>query len=134
MALYNWGPSFELNVDFVDSQHKQLVEIVNKLHEAMKSGHGRDIMGSVLDELMSYTKRHFADEERWYVQNKLPTIGDHRKLHANFVAQIIDIRRKFEGGSATVTPEILKVLGDWLINHIKGTDKQAVLECKRLAA
>jgi len=134
MPLYTWGPSYELSVDFIDAQHKQLVDIVNRLHDAMRSGHGKDILSSVLDELMSYTKRHFADEERWYVQNKLPAIADHRKLHANFVHQVMDIRRKFDGGSATVTPEILKVLGDWLINHIKGTDKQATLECKRLAA
>jgi hemerythrin len=39
-----------------------LFEIVSELYTAMRSGHGKDMAGEVLDRLIEYTDKHFAAE------------------------------------------------------------------------
>jgi hemerythrin len=64
MALMTWGPKLSVGVPQIDDQHKKLIELVNRLNEAMIAGHGRDLIGSTLSELVKYTQYHFACEER----------------------------------------------------------------------
>ena len=59
-----WGPKLWVGVKDIDDQHKKLVEIVNKLNDAMVAGHGREVIGPTLNELIRYTQQHFAAEER----------------------------------------------------------------------
>jgi hemerythrin len=43
---------------------KKLVTPVNKLNDAVRAGKGQQIMGNNLDQLIDYTKTHFATEEQ----------------------------------------------------------------------
>ena len=64
MALITWGPSIMVGVPDIDKQHKRLVDLINELHTAMTKGQGRDVVGRVVDALVSYTRDHFGFEER----------------------------------------------------------------------
>lgn len=64
MALIEWTPALEVGLEEMDRQHRQLVKILNELHQAMQAGgRQRDLM-RVMDELLQYTKYHFSTEER----------------------------------------------------------------------
>ena len=59
MSLIKWNDSFSVNVVKIDQEHKKLFEMVNELTDAMKAGHGKDVLGNILDRLISYTAFHF---------------------------------------------------------------------------
>lgn len=63
MSFANWDDSYGVKVRRLDDEHKQLFSIINQLHEGMKAGRGKDVMQNVLNQLLSYTEQHFADEE-----------------------------------------------------------------------
>ncbi|MCW5210007.1 hemerythrin family protein, partial [Desulfobulbus sp. US1] len=57
----------------------KLFEIVNELTDAMKAGHGKDVLGNILDRLISYTASHFQLEENYFQQVKYPDAAAHKK-------------------------------------------------------
>jgi len=40
------------------------------------------------------------------------------------VTQVVDFRRQFESGETDASLELMEFLKDWVIKHIKGTDKK----------
>jgi hemerythrin len=65
MAFMEWNNSFSVNVAEIDNQHKHLIDLINKLFEAMSVGKGSEVMGTVLKDLINYTVSHFAMEEKY---------------------------------------------------------------------
>lgn len=57
--LLEWNKNLSVGVEKIDQQHKELIEILNKLYLAMKQGQARDEMGKIFLELVSYTECHF---------------------------------------------------------------------------
>ena len=128
MALMTWGPKLQLGFAEIDKQHKRLVEIVNTLHDAMREGRGREAVAPVLNELVSYTTSHFAFEEKLMDQYGVSTSAAHKVEHKKLVSDVVDFKRKFDAGSATITLELMEFLSSWLSNHILKTDKALVAE------
>ena len=124
MSLIKWDESLSVNVAEIDLQHKKLVAMINELHDAMKSGKGKDVMGNIISGLISYTATHFKAEEKYFTLYKYPDTTAHMKEHAAFVKKVSDFQHDFEGGRLTVSIDTLYFLRDWLQGHIKGTDKK----------
>ena len=124
MALMEWSPTFSVKVKKFDDQHKKLVELVNHLHDAMRSGQGNAMLGVVLQQLIAYTASHFADEEKTMQANGYPDLAAHKAEHEKLVAQVLDLQKKFQAGSAMLTLTVMNFLKDWLVNHIQGVDKK----------
>ncbi|MBV5307132.1 MAG: bacteriohemerythrin [Desulfobulbaceae bacterium] len=119
-----WDSSLSVNISQIDDQHKKLVGMINELHRAMKLKQGNSIIGSILDRLADYTVSHFGFEEKLFAQFGYPEEKAHVEIHQKLVAQVVDIQKKFKAGEAMVSMELMAFLKDWLVNHIKGTDKK----------
>jgi len=128
MALMTWGPMLQLGYGDIDAQHKRLVELVNQLDDAMRAGHGRDVMGSVLNELIRYTVYHFAFEEKLMDQYGISSLAAHKAEHKVLVADVTAFKAKFDSGSVAVTTELMAFLRSWLSDHILKTDKALAKE------
>lgn len=124
MALIDWDESLSVNVWAIDLQHKKLVAMINDLHDAMKSGKGKDVLGKILSGLVIYTDTHFKAEEKYFAQFNYPDTAAHMKEHAAFVKKVSDFQHDFEAGRLTVSIDTLYFLRDWLRGHIQGTDKK----------
>jgi hemerythrin len=124
MALIEWSPAYSVKVKKFDDQHKKLVDLVNQLHDAMKSGQGNTVIGVVLQSLISYTATHFADEIKLMQANGYPELAKHQAEHDKLVKQVVEFQQKFQDGSAMLTMTVLSFLKDWLVKHIQGEDKK----------
>lgn len=124
MSLIKWNDSYSVNVVKIDQEHKKLFSMINELTDAMKAGHSKDILGKILDGLISYTASHFQTEEKYFLQVKYPDAVAHKKEHAAFVQKVTEFKKEFDTGRATVSVNILQFLSKWLQSHIKGTDQK----------
>lgn len=129
--LIRWDASIQFDVEQVDKQHHHLVDLVNKLHRAMRNRQGKVVMGSILNELATYTVNHFADEERMMQEAGFKNLVEHRKEHEKLVQSVVDFKKQFEEGRATVSLDLMNFLSDWLINHIKKVDRAYVSDLKK---
>lgn len=123
MSLLAWSSMFSVGVDEIDNQHKKLVDMANRLNDAMKSGQGKEAMGKILSELVSYTATHFAYEERLMDQHKYGMSSQHKQEHKDLVKTVLDFKAKFEKGDAALTAEVMTFLRDWLSKHIMNSDR-----------
>ncbi len=128
MSLLKWNDSFFLNIKEIDNQHKKLVDLINQLFEAMQQGKANDVLKGVINELVNYTKLHFSLEENYFSKFNFEGKIDHISEHNEFVAKISKFKADFDSGKIGISIELMRFLSDWLVKHIKGTDKKYV-EC-----
>ena len=113
------------NVD-IDLQHKELFRRFNDLLEACNKGKGNHEVGNLLDFLSDYVKSHFAAEEDLQKKHGFAGYQDHKKKHDEFIRDLQDIKTEFhrEGAGISVVIRTNKMIVNWLIKHISGTDKE----------
>ena len=124
MPIIQWTDALSVNVREIDGQHKHLVEMINSLFDAMKAGQAADKLGSILTGLVTYTKTHFAAEEKYMQQYQYPHYAMHKVEHDKLTAKVVDFGEKFKTGKATISIDLMNFLKDWLTKHIQQVDKQ----------
>ena len=124
MALITWSDKLSVKIQSIDDQHKKLVDLLNKLNDAMAKGAAKEILKPVLDELISYTKTHFAFEEKLFAQHGYPKTEDHKKEHLALTTKALELQQGLSAGKITITLDTMIFLTDWLSKHIQGTDMQ----------
>ncbi len=122
MALIVWEQRLETGHAAIDDQHRSLVEILNRLHLAMKQGKGKPELEGILVFLQDYTVSHFAMEEGLMDRHGYSRAGQHRQQHAGLLAQVADLVVRYQGGNGQLTLEIMNFLEDWLVAHIVAED------------
>ena len=124
--LMRWDSSLQLGIGQIDDQHKQLVVMINDLHRAMKQRQTMATMSGILERLVSYTVYHFGNEEKLFQKHGYPEYDQHKKIHETLVGKVVEFKTKIDRGDSTISMELMDFLKDWLISHIKGTDKKYV--------
>ena len=124
MALLNWQSNFTVNVCEIDKQHQKLVEMINNLHDGMKAGKGKEVLGDILANLVKYTEFHFKYEEKLFEQYVYPEALAHKRQHSDLVDQVQNYKKSFESGETVLSMEIMSFLKVWLMDHIVGSDKK----------
>jgi methyl-accepting chemotaxis protein len=124
--LMRWDSSLQLGIGQIDDQHKQLVTMINDLHRAMKQRQTMATMSGILERLVSYTVYHFGNEEKLFQKHGYPEYDQHKKIHETLVGKVVEFKTKIDRGDSTISMELMDFLKDWLVTHIKGTDKKYV--------
>ena len=124
MAIIKWTDELSVHIHEIDDQHKKLIDLINKLHEAMLQKQGKQVTSQIIDELAAYTVYHFQTEETYMQKFKYPAFLKHKKEHEGFVTSVENFQKDFEAGKLGLSLEIMTFLKDWVTKHIKGTDMQ----------
>lgn len=124
MALLAWSDIFSVGVKEIDEQHKKLLELANRLHEAMQGEAEREVLGQILDDLVVYTQTHFAYEERLMDRYHYALTQRHKLEHAELVKVVVDMQQRFVHHDAALTREVMNLLRDWLSRHIMNSDQR----------
>lgn len=119
MALFNWSDEYSVNVLAMDNHHKKLFDIMNQMHEAMKTGTDEEVLAQFITELVDYTKYHFGEEERMLEQVRYSGIDSQKRAHVAFVEKITEFQTEANNGMAIfAVPKVSKLGIDWLKEHI----------------
>ncbi len=121
-----WTPALSVGVGLIDDQHKTWFEKAEKLFEAGKNNQAKEYVGELLDFLDSYTKKHFADEEKYMLSIRYPGYEEQKKAHMAFIAELTKLRNNYKesGGNITVIINANHMVIEWLTKHISNMDKK----------
>jgi hemerythrin len=123
MGLYDWTNQYSVGVSLMDSHHKKLFDIVNSLHEAAKAGDAPDKLGSIVGELLDYTRYHFGEEERMLEQIGYSSLAEHKQMHQRFISDIEGFQNEVKQGMAVFAAmRVMDTAVDWLREHILKVD------------
>ncbi|MDH4319597.1 MAG: bacteriohemerythrin [Desulfobulbaceae bacterium] len=124
MPILAWDRNIILNHPTIDKQHQQLVVLVNDFYEAIRKKEANTAIMELLNGLIEYTELHFKDEQELMRRNGYPDYSAHMGEHRKFVAHVVDCRKRISEGKLVISLEITSFLRDWLVEHIKITDKK----------
>ncbi len=123
MALITWQDDYNLNIESIDNQHKQLVDILNKFDEAMRKGKGSRVMNEILNELVGYTQEHFAFEEKYLIEQQYAGLKQHQAQHRQLLQKVERFQFEFNTEGRRITSDVQEFLKYWLTSHILKDDK-----------
>jgi hemerythrin len=92
------------------------------LHSEMAAGKSNEVMGKVLEQLISYTKGHFAMEETLFRNHNYPQAAAHKQEHDALTKKVLDLQAEFKAGKTFIGAPTLNFLRDWLTQHILKQD------------
>jgi hemerythrin-like metal-binding protein len=125
-----WDDSLKTGNITVDNQHKEFINRINKLVDAMRAGKGKDEVSSTVDFLGDYVRLHFSAEEKLMSDSTYPDVTSHKNEHKGFVQDFEAFKSELEneelGATRAHAIKAQNWLSSWLFSHIKKTDKQFI--------
>ena len=122
MKRLEWKPSYSVNNDAVDKDHKGFFKLAQELGESQPS---RELFGDVLERLEQYATDHFAREEALMTIIKYPGLDAHIKSHKTFIDWLAVATRRYHSSAEEETDmgrQITEFVENWLVEHILKED------------
>lgn len=112
-----------VGMEAIDADHRNLFQLVDRLHEAMRAEEGRSIVGEIIESLVDYTEIHFSREEAEMERLGYYDRHGHRREHQALLEQVQTFKARFDKSEASLSIELLEFLSSWLSNHIRNADR-----------
>jgi len=129
MAKFVWTEQFNVGIEVIDQQHRQLVEYVNQLDAARSNGFAPKEIGKLINQLVDHTIFHFGFEEGLQEKIGYPYLKAHQKLHVMFAKHVSDIQVRYTNGE-DISHDIDSLLVTWLLDHLKHDDADYIPSVK----
>lgn len=124
MPLIEWNEKLSVGVRQFDDDHQKLVLLLNGLFEDSLSGHAKEVIGIVLDELIHYARSHFAAEESLMREYGYPKLEAHEAEHRALIIRVLELREDYlAGANVSINLDLATFLKNWLVDHILGADR-----------
>ena len=128
--MYEMKKEYFTGIELIDSEHAQLFDYANQIYALLKDefiADKYDNIRDLLEKLMNYAKKHFADEEAYMESIRYKKIFTQKMQHQAFVDELekydleeIDAMENQE----EVIGKMLTFVTDWLVEHILHLDTQ----------
>lgn len=82
------------DVSEIDQQHQELVNMLNRLNDAVKKNEPREDIYRIIDDVIAFTRSHFATEERLMVQSGYSEIAAHKEKHRQLIQEALSLKGK----------------------------------------
>lgn len=121
-VFFKWMPEYSVGINEIDAQHRELVNILNRLFLAVSKLEGDQVIAGILDALTGYTRTHFGLEEQLMRQAKYEDLAAHMEEHRKLLEKLTALSRKHLLEEKPIYFEMLAFLKTWLKEHIQGED------------
>ncbi|MEA4932548.1 MAG: hemerythrin family protein [Lawsonibacter sp.] len=123
--MFIFDQSIETGNQIIDSEHRQLIDAINRLLESCVRGDAASQSEKAIQFLNQYVHLHFSHEEQLQLQYGYPDYARHKMLHEGYKKVVADLTTEYskQGPSPTMLNKLNTNIGGWLITHIKREDK-----------
>jgi len=120
----DWDETFEVGVEIIDRQHRELLARLAALAEAMR-GSSRQRIEVAINLVFKIVVGHLETEETLMDSLRYPDARAHAREHAQMLAAFRALyeRLALEGPTAELASELGLQVNGWLNDHVQQTDK-----------
>lgn len=122
MAALPWRDEYLINVAVIDEQHQRLAELVNRLHETFASNQTGEDAFMALNELIGFTRLHFATEEELMIKYEYPDYAAHRIAHKTLLSRLQGLLTTLRDQSPFRIGGSNEIDDDWVTRHLLESD------------
>ena len=124
MSIMKWDERFDLGVETMDGQHRQLIDLMNRVHDLAHAGAGKKAVVDAINTLAEYTVKHFREEEEYMDRIGFPEAKTHKVVHERLLKTFGEHVESIEAGDGSVPDKFFSFLQFWLSAHICNVDKK----------
>jgi hemerythrin len=124
MAVIDFSDDLSVGIRKIDEQHAKLIELMGELDDAIRSKQASELVEDILTSLFHYAQVHFATEEELFKRYEYPELELHELEHHKFIARVHALQEKYDMNRPGLSLELLDFISNWVLNHIKLTDKR----------
>ncbi len=121
--MIQWNDTLATGHPVVDNDHKQLIQSLNELDEALKRGAGKEQVVAIIAFLNKYTREHFYREEAYMTKVGCPSRIENCAAHAALIAKLDGWVKRLEAGvNTSLVLEVYRETSQWIQGHILKVD------------
>lgn len=122
MERIEWSDEFNIGIGLFDQQHRQLLNLVNRLSDFDEDSDDMAGVADIITELLQLARAHFDYEEKLLLQYNYPDFQDHKKLHTDFINKAIGLTDAANLRVTKVPEWLLLHVRQWFARHIREED------------
>ncbi len=120
-ARLEWSDEMSVGIVSFDEEHKHILDLINRLEDALAGEHGREVLSNIFDTMIDYTVTHFENEEAYFDKHDYPEKEAHINEHRELTKKVLDLNRE----KRYVFPDnVSEFLRAWIRDHIRKIDKR----------
>lgn len=122
MTLLEWKPEYSVGIEAVDFEHREMIDLINKLHDEMSGSQDTDAIEQFLGDIHAAIAAHFALEERVMQRARYAEFEAHKEDHEELLDQIRDLMDTFALDPDAGRARLRERLSDWFAAHFSTFD------------
>jgi hemerythrin-like metal-binding domain len=126
VSFISWTLQDGMGVAVFDSEHRMVVELANRLHQAVDRGEPDTALRHVLRRLARYSEEHSAHEEEYMRLSGYPDTARHMAAHTALKQEIAHFEANLHALSAhrdVLAEAVMIFIRDLLLEHIRVEDR-----------
>lgn len=122
MTLLKWKPAYSLGVPSVDMEHREMIEMINRVYAGLDDHANPEQIESALEDIYAGIASHFALEERHMRQANYEEYEAHKDQHEDLLDQIRDLMDDYDTNPEAGRLSLQKNLSEWFGKHFATFD------------
>jgi hemerythrin len=122
MALLHWKDHYSVGIEAVDHEHKELIDLINRLHDELTGGGAAFSVEAFFGDLLMAISAHFALEERFMREHHYDQLAQHKADHERLLDEIRDMMDEFIGDEEGGRDDLSTRLDAWFSRHFETHD------------
>ena len=124
MPLLRWKDHYSVGNAAVDHEHRELIDLINRLHEEMMKQGAAQRTEAFFGDLFRGISAHFALEERFMREHGYDQFPQHKAEHERLLDEIRDIMDDFRDEPEAGSAELAHRLDRWFSHHFETHDSR----------
>ncbi len=122
MAPLEWKDDYSVGIPAVDHEHRELIGLVNQLHEALALEKTEEEVAEIFGDLFRAISAHFALEERFMREQRYDQTTEHKADHERLLDELRDIMDDHRGGEGDSIERLTASVDAWFATHFQTQD------------
>lgn len=122
MSLITWRDEFNLGVESVDVEHRELIKLINDLDSAMQRDATQDTIVEALGEIYARIAAHFALEEKIMRDAHYISYRPHKQDHEILLDELLEVIDSVDEEGGYDRDALSRDLDTWFSDHFRTHD------------
>jgi len=122
MSLIDWREEYSVGVASVDLEHREMIDLINAVHDNLSNNASRDQIEDFLGEIYTKISAHFALEEKIMKSQAYDEYQGHKEDHEKLLDEIRDIMDFYETDDYFSDKDLADQLERWFSEHFRTRD------------
>jgi hemerythrin len=124
MTLLNWKDEYSVGIAAVDHEHKELIELINRLYDELNKPGAKSSASKFFGDLLRGISAHFALEERIMRDLGYERMTSHKHDHERLLEELRDMMDAYEQSDTVDVLELAPRLDQWFSRHFRTHDAE----------